>query len=306
MTNSKGKQLKLKLKSRFCYNKNGNIQIVFSREKRTLSIHKCIKARQRETEKEHPVGIDKGYATLISCNDENGKNPEYGEDFGKLISAESERINKKNTNRNYFYDKCRKLQNNLNHSKNQEEQVRLQSMIDKIKQCHLGKKKYNNKHAKAVKYMESVINHSIRMLMNTMKPSEIILEDLSFVTDRKKPLTKSYNRKMSSWQKGILDERLVYIAKIFGAETTHVNAAYTSQYCCICGSKLGPRYGNHSSFAECEICGTVNANTNAAGNILARKTDRKIMQYTPYKEVRVICDKRAEALNAAVEHADIW
>ena len=47
MTNSKGTKLKLKLKSRFCYNKKGNTQIVFNREKRTLSIHKCIKARQR-------------------------------------------------------------------------------------------------------------------------------------------------------------------------------------------------------------------------------------------------------------------
>lgn len=306
MTNSKGTKLKLKLKSRFCYNKKGNTQIVFNREKRTLSIHKCIKARQSETKKGHPVGIDKGYATLISCNDGNGKKPEYGENFGKLISAESERINKKNTNRNYFYDKCRKLQDKLNQSEDKSERELLRELISKTKRCHLGKKKYNKKHTRAMKHMESVTNHNIRMFMNEMEPSEIVLEDLSFVTDRKKPRTKSYNRKMSSWQKGILDERLVYIAKIFGAETIHVNAAYTSQYCCICGSKLGLRYGKHSGLAECEICGTVNANTNAAGNILARKTDRKIMQYTPYKEVKAICDKRAEALNAAVEHADIW
>lgn len=306
MTNTRGKQLKLKLKSRFCYNKKGNIQIVFNREKRTLAIHKCIKARQRQAKKEYPVGIDKGYSTLISCNDGSSKKPEYGEDFGKLISAESERINKKNTNRNYFYDKCKKLQNKLNRSEDKDEREHLRELINKTRQCHLGKKKYNNKHAKATKHMESVINHNIRMFMEEMEPSEIVLEDLSFITDRKKPRTKSYNRKMSSWQKGILDERLVYIAKIFGAETTHVNAAYTSQYCCICGSKLGLRYGKHNGLAECEICGTVNANTNAAGNILARKTDRKIMQYTPYKEVKAICDKRAEVLNAAVEPADIW
>lgn len=306
MTNTRGKQLKLKLKSRFFYNKKGNIQIVFNREKRTLSMHKCIKARQRETEKEHPVGIDKGYATLISCNDGNDKKPEYGEDFGKLISAESERINKKNTNRNYFYDKYKKLQDKLNRSEDKDERERFRKLINKTKQCHLGKKKYNKKHTMAMEHMESVINHNIRMFIEEMEPSEIVLEDLSFVTDRKKSRTKSYNRKISSWQKGILDERLVYIAKIFGAETTHVNAAYTSQYCCICGSKLGLRYGKHSGLAECEICGTVNANTNAAGNILARKTDRKIMQYTPYKEVKTICDKRAEVLNAAAEPADIW
>lgn len=306
MTTTKGKQLKLRLKSRFCYNKKGNIQIIFNREKKILSIHKCIKTRQRQTEEEHPVGIDKGYSTLISCNDGNGKGPEYGEEFGDMISIESERINRKSTNRNYFYDKCRKLQRRLDQAKDKKEQERLQGMIDKIKQCHLGKKKYNKKHTRAVKHMESVINHSIRMFMEEMEPSEIVLEDLSFVTDRKRLRSKSYNRKMASWQKGILDERLIYIAKIFGAEASHVNAAYTSQYCCTCGSKLGPRYGKHSSFAECEICGTVNANTNAAGNILARKSDRKIMQYTPYKEVKAICDKRAEVLNAAVEPADIW
>ena len=59
---------------------------------------------------------------------------------------------------------------------------------------------------------------------------------------------------------------------------------------------------------DCEICGTVNANTNAAGNILARRNDKKIMQYTPYRRVKEICEERAAALNAAVDtsNSNIW
>ena len=144
--------------------------------------------------------------------------------------------------------------------------------------------------------------------MKEMNPSEIILEDLTFTSDRKKQNSKSFNRKMTSWQKGYLDERLIYIGKLFGAETEHVNAAYTSQYCSICGSRLGPRYGRHHELADCEVCGTVNANTNAAGNILARRNDKKIMQYTPCRRVKEICEERAAALNAAVDtsNSNMW
>ena len=77
-------------------------------------------------------------------------------------------------------------------------------------------------------------------------------------------------------------------------------------YCPYCGAKLGARYGFHHEYADCENCGTVNANTNAAGNILDRRNDKKIMLYTPYRRVKRICDRRAEPLNAAVDTAGLW
>ena len=244
----------------------------------------------------------------MSCNDVNGNAPEYGEEFGQLISAETERIDKKNTNKNYFYSKKTELLKKLESANSKEETRQISQKLQDLERNHLGNKKYRKQHGKAVKRMESDINYNIRQCMKEMNPSEIILEDLTFTSDRKKQNRKSFNRKMASWQKGYLDERLIYIGKLFGAETEHVNAAYTSQYCSICGSRLGPRYGKHHELVDCEICGTVNANTNAAGNILARRNDKKIMQYTPYRRVKEICEERAAALNAAVDtsNSNIW
>lgn len=129
MTDKRGKLLRLKLHGRFCYNRKGDIQIILDREKRTVSIHKCILARQRVVEKEHPAGIDKGYATLISCMDPEGNSPEYGKNFGKLISSESERINQRNTNKNYFYNKRKDLQEQLDKTRDPKERERLDSLI---------------------------------------------------------------------------------------------------------------------------------------------------------------------------------
>ena len=154
--------------------------------------------------------------------------------------------------------------------------------------------------------MEAAINHHIRTCMEEMKPSEAVLEDLSFVSDKKRSPRKDFNRRMASWQKGYLYERLDYLSRVYGAAVTHVNPAYTSQYCNHCGAKLGARYGFHHEYADCENCGTVNANTNAAGNILDRRNDKKIMLYTPYRRVKRICDRRAEPLNAAVDTAGLW
>lgn len=306
MTITRGMRLKLKLNGRFCYNRKGNVQIILNREKRNVSIHKCIQTRQRKGNFVHPVGMDKGYATLLSCNDGNGNTPEYGEEFGQLISAEVERINKKNTNKNYFYSKRTKLLKKLESADSQQEAIQVKQKIQNLERNHLGNKRYRKQHGKAVKHMEADINQNIRKCIEEMNPSEIVLEDLTFTSGKKKQNGKSFNRKMASWQKGYLDGRLLYIGKLFGAKTEHINAAYTSQYCSICGSKLGPRYGKHHELADCEICGKVNANTNAAGNVLARRNDKKIMQYTPYRKVKEICEGRAAALNAAVDTSNMW
>ena len=306
MTITRGMRLKLKLNGRFCYNRKGNVQIILNREKRNVSIHKCIQTRQRKGNFVYPVGMDKGYATLLSCNDGNGNTPEYGEEFGQLISAEVERINKKNTNNNYFYSKRTKLLKKLESADSQQEAIQVKQKIQNLERNHLGNKRYRKQHGKAVKHMEADINKNIRKCIEEMNPSEIVLEDLTFTSGKKKQNGKSFNRKMASWQKGYLDGRLLYIGKLFGAKTEHINAAYTSQYCSICGSKLGPRYGKRHELADCEICGKVNANTNAAGNVLARRNDKKIMQYTPYRKVKEICEGRAAALNAAVDTSNMW
>ena len=93
---------------------------------------------------------------------------------------------------------------------------------------------------------------------------------------------------MSRWVKGYIDERLEYKAGCWNITVTVINPAYTSQYCHICGQHVD----RNNDTVKCPSCGTLDANINAAKNILHRKHDKEITLYTPYKKVKEILDKR--------------
>ena len=80
-------------------------------------------------------------------------------------------------------------------------------------------------------------------------------------------MSKKTNSYLSTWQKGYLQERLAFKATQHGSGLTAVNPAYTSQICSNCGA-FGKRKGN---IFDCGCTGEVNADINAAKNILARK-----------------------------------
>ena len=150
--------------------------------------------------------------------------------------------------------------------------------------------------------MESMINKSVKEFLATSKPAVIGKEDLSFVREKapkgkdgKRIRSKAYNRHINSWAKGTLNERIEYIAAEHEIEVIDVNAAYTSQFCPICGAPLGKRTGNHSEKSHCPNCGEGNANTGAAKIVKERMHDPEITLYTPYPEVKVKMLARYEA-----------
>ncbi|MGC5254453.1 zinc ribbon domain-containing protein, partial [Escherichia coli] len=77
-------------------------------------------------------------------------------------------------------------------------------------------------------------------------------------------------RKLSSWTKGTLDDRIEYLCDCLGIRTVDVNPAYTSQFCPNCGARFSERKGTHHELTVCPNCGEMNANTAAAVNILRR------------------------------------
>ena len=93
---------------------------------------------------------------------------------------------------------------------------------------------------------------------------------------------------MSRWVKGKINKRLEYKAGCWGTTMTVVNPAYTSQYCHICGQHVD----RNNDIVKCSNCGKLDANINAAKNILNRKLDKEITLFTPYKKVKEILDKR--------------
>jgi IS605 OrfB family transposase len=112
-----------------------------------------------------------------------------------------------------------------------------------------------------------------------------ITEDLShtFVYDK----SKKVNRKLSSWLRGKLQDRISFKALAEGFRHEQVNPAYGSQSCPSCEFvDYRNRTGDHF---KCLYCGHEGrADRVAALNYARRYGDHEIGQYTPYRQVKTI------------------
>lgn len=294
-----GKRFKIKLKSRYCYSKTGNIQLVLNRNKRCLEIHKLIECRTKENIGNAVIGIDKGYSTLLSCSD--GK--EYGISMGDAFTAFSDFINTRNTNRNYFIQGHKNLVHKLSEiepslkvendgikrCQMMIERAELKKQIAHIEEHHLGNKLYKRQHKRMVAELEGKTNFYIKQMFKESDVHSFSKEDLSFTKTSNKG--KKCNRILNTWLKGTLNERMEYLASYYDISFVDVNPAYTSQYCHKCHAKI-ERRGQHHEIAICPNCGELNANVNAAENIFDRMNDNQITLRTPYKKVKEILEQR--------------
>ena len=187
---------------------------------------------------------------------------EYGVNLGELFTKEAVRLNKRNTNRNYFIQKGVKI----------------------------GNKTYDKQRKKAKDNITKEINYAIRQMIKENSPKLIVKEELPPKKNTHKG--KFFNHIITNWLSGVLDERIEYICSLYSIETKDINPAYTSQYCNKCNAHLIERKGKHHEIGICPNCGEINANTNASKNILDRLDDIEITLYTPYKKVKDILDSR--------------
>ena len=98
---------------------------------------------------------------------------------------------------------------------------------------------------------------------------------------------------MSAWAKGVLARSLDSVTTQRGAKHVLVNAAYTSQMDSSTGLLQGRRVGDKFYRENGDV---LQADHNAALNVLARLDDCEITRFTPYKEVRQILLARSPAL----------
>lgn len=253
-----------KLTGAWHYRKTGNLQIILDRSKKRIEIHKLIGSHIKQITPTNPIGMDKGLATLMSCN--TGR--EYGINFGKIANKIVEGLSDANSKRNRSRARGASVSN-----------------FSYLKKKH----RYDA-------YLDSVINHEIYQLIFKEKPSLLVKEDLSFtkektIKSKNKYLAKQH-RKLNSWVKGRLNDRIEYLCAKYNIPTLDVNPAYTSQYCPNCGHHFEGRYGRHNELTRCKNCGEMNCNIASAKNILMRKVDPEITLYTPYKKVKEILDNR--------------
>ena len=267
------KRILFKLKDHYRY--KGNLNIIIDKYTNSIYIHKGLSVETKKLNSNYNgvIGIDKGYTKMISCS--NGV--EYGVELGRLLSQRTEELNNKNKKRNQLYALAKKYTEVGNYVKAQN-----------ILKNNLGYKKKDRQTRKFKAKVESYINHNINLFIKDSKPKEVVKEDLSFVTKKRDKKSRAYNRKMSQWVKGLLNDRLEYKLEYNGIKVTDVNASYTSQVCSECDS-FGIR--DNDKFT-CPNCGEIDANINASKNILKRKDDKEITKYMKYKKVKEILERR--------------
>ena len=287
------KPMVFELKSEYHYDRKGNVQLIYNRERNVLEIHKCIqtKVKPKAIDTKKSLGVDKGYSTLLSCSNDN----EYGFDFGDRLTAQAEYINKNTKAKNEIRDTCKKLNEDITSMSPSDKRTNMIKKLWHLKECNSGTNVFDKKQERFKDRSEQSINESIKKMLNNSDAAVIAIEDLGFERPMTPAKGKAYNRRMSMWCKGMLDKRLEYVPPLHGVKTEKVNAAYTSQFCACCGAQLTERKGKHAEIGVCPNCGEINANINAAKNIQARLKDKEITLYTPHKKIKEILLKRYQA-----------
>jgi len=215
------------------------------------------------------IGVDKGYTEALTDSDDE----QHGKRLGALLSAESDYLKTKYQRRSKLHAVAR--------AKPHKAQV--------IYENNLGRKKLNERRRKHTANVKDVIHKAVHAVVD--KASTVVAEDLSWSTSSSKRLSKNTKRRLSGWVKGILALALTNVSRRRGATLRMVSAAYTSQTDSRYGILLGERRGDLFHCFDGEV---LQADYNAARNVLARLHDPEIGRFTPYREIKRILQKRTE------------
>jgi len=165
-----------------------------------------------------------------------------------------------------------------------------QKKAQKILKNNLGKKKLSAKLERHKSTSLKIINTAFNEMLAKTNANVIVSEDLSHKFAYGK--FKNMNRRLSSWLRTSLNERLSFKALVKGFDHHQVNPAYTSQTCphpdCGFVDAANRLHHNRDKFV-CQHCATEgDSDVFAAINLKARYFDREITRYTPYREVKKI------------------
>ena len=130
-------------------------------------------------------------------------------------------------------------------------------------------KRYKRLMSRLRNYLKNEINRVINRIIKLYSPKEIVIERLNFQSPK---LSKRMNRILQNFGKGIIRNKLNQLKEEYGIIITEVNPAYTSKTCSNCGY-VSPNNRKSQSVFICAFCGKkINADVNAARNILLRSS----------------------------------
>ena len=223
---------------------------------------------------EKMIGIDKGYTEAFM----DSEGVAHGKDFGKVMRVYSDQASATGKARNKLYAL----------EKKHREAGRIVK-ADHIKRCNLGRIKIDGRRDHTRKRLRTIAYQSAHAIVD--KAAVVISEDLTSPI-AKKQVWKRYNRRMSAWAKGVLAEALDSVCTQRQAQHCLVNSAYTSQMDSVTGLLEGKRVADKFYRANGDV---LQADHNAALNVLRRYEDTEITRFTPHQEVRRILLARSPA-----------
>ncbi len=246
----------------------GQIRLIYNPLLARFEIHFLVDHGTVEIPSERrAIGIDKGYTEAFYDSDGQA----HGKNLGKLATKKSDRICAKNRNRGKLWAIHRKLEK-----------------IDPAKSArvlknNLSRKTENRRYRKDQSGITAIIGAASKSVFNG-ESLKVFAEDLTQPIKNQRQ-SKAMSRKLNSWMKGEMRDSLQKWADWTGSVVTEVQPSYTSQVDSATGTLLGKRSGD--SFTR--IDGVVlQADYNAAKNILARGTDKEISRYMNKTEVQAV------------------
>lgn len=250
----------------------GTLRVILRNGK--VEVHYSVDVDQEQTCGNKVIGVDKGYTEVLT--DSEGEH--HGTQLGEMLTTESNHLKIKYQRRNKIKGVIDKLRKKGNHNK-----------ASRIVKQNLGRTKLNNRSAKTTKSIKTVVFNAVHKVVD--KASVVVAEDLTSPMSGKK-FGKNVNRRLSSWTKGLIAEAMENVSQRRGSSLHYVNPAYTSQMDSITGLLQGKRVGDKFYRANGDV---LQADVNAARNVLARLSDHEIDRWTPFQKVKSILLKRTEA-----------
>ena len=235
-----------------------------------VEVHFAVEVATVQTCGTRTIGVDKGYSEVLVDSDGD----HHGGNLGDLLTGESDALKIKNQRRAKLRARAKNTRN-----------PRKRRNIEKH---NLGCKKKQRRARKIQARLRTTVYSAVHAVVD--KAAVIAAEDLTAPMNRKN-FGKNVNRRLSGWTKGVIAEALENVSQRRGSTLVLVNPAYTSQMDSRNGCLLGKRQGD--AF-HCFDGVVLQADENAARNVLARLHDPEIDRWTPYQQVKSILQARTE------------
>ncbi|NEP02309.1 MAG: transposase [Symploca sp. SIO2E9] len=249
----------------------GQIRLIYNKDLERFEIHWLVNYGTVDTPKKlKEIGIDKAYTEAYYDSDGNV----HGGGLGKLASQKSDRITAKNMNRGKLWALSRKYKE-INPAKSA-----------RILENNLTRKTENRRYRLDLAAIASLISSASKSLLS--EPIKVFAEDLTKPI-KGKPHSKAMSRKLNAWMKGYMRDSLQKWANWTGSVITEVQASYTSQVDSVTGTLLGARKGDNLIRFTGDV---LQADLNAARNLLVRGADKDITRFMPKEEVQAVLIRR--------------